>query len=407
MVEGGTLLRCYTSQRGIEGSNPSSSAAWHFSKSARSGLGGPRLSAGQLFLSLPRPAAHDEPLPAALGSYALGEATEGFAEVLRGGAAAGLTRVCLMNRLAFGSLWSNDLNDAAEVKSFYGWRRRANRQSLGANLPAVAQQWSRRRPVERPPHDHKRRPLEAEDRSALARCALPLRSLADLLRPLRALATRRYLGALAFKGADQERRGGRGGVVGEHGFHDPPSAPTRSRGTPPEEPRGRKKGVENPPGEALGRSRGGLSTKIHLARDGKGGPLSVLITEGQRHEGAQLGAVLDAIRVPRGEGRPGRPRKRPDHLLADRGYGHDAHGRLLRRRGISHTIPQRRDHRLKKAARAGRPPGFDAALYARRNVVERCVNKLKQWRGIATRFEKRALNYRAAVVIAALMIWLV
>jgi transposase len=49
---------------------------------------------------------------------------------------------------------------------------------------------------------------------------------------------------------------------------------------------------------------------------------------------------------------------------------------------------------------------FDAATYARRNVVERCVNRLKQWRGIATRYEKRAVNYRAAVVIASLMIWL-
>jgi transposase len=50
--------------------------------------------------------------------------------------------------------------------------------------------------------------------------------------------------------------------------------------------------------------------------------------------------------------------------------------------------------------------GFDAATYARRNVVERCVNRLKQWHGIATRYEKRAVNYRAAVVISSLMIWL-
>jgi transposase len=56
--------------------------------------------------------------------------------------------------------------------------------------------------------------------------------------------------------------------------------------------------------------------------------------------------------------------------------------------------------------RPGRPPSFDITTYARRNVVERCVNRLKQWREIATRYEKRAVNYRAAVVIAALMIWL-
>ena len=54
----------------------------------------------------------------------------------------------------------------------------------------------------------------------------------------------------------------------------------------------------------------------------------------------------------------------------------------------------------------GRPPSFDAAIYARRNVVERCVDRLKQWRGLATRYEKRAVNYRAAVVIASLVIWL-
>ena len=58
------------------------------------------------------------------------------------------------------------------------------------------------------------------------------------------------------------------------------------------------------------------------------------------------------------------------------------------------------------ALHPGRPPSFDTALFARRNVVERCVNRLKQWRGIATRYEKRAVNYRAAVVIVALMVWL-
>jgi len=66
-------------------------------------------------------------------------------------------------------------------------------------------------------------------------------------------------------------------------------------------------------------------------------------------------------------------------------------------------IPERSDQRER---RFGRLPVFDADVYARRNVAERCVNKLKQWRGIATRYEKRALNYRAAVVIAALMTWL-
>jgi transposase len=79
---------------------------------------------------------------------------------------------------------------------------------------------------------------------------------------------------------------------------------------------------------------------------------------------------------------------------------------MLRRRGIRNTIPERRDRREQRQGRPGRRPDFDAALYARRNVVERCVGWLKQWRGVATRYEKRAVNYRAMVVIAALVIWL-
>jgi transposase len=143
---------------------------------------------------------------------------------------------------------------------------------------------------------------------------------------------------------------------------------------------------------------------VHLACDGKGRPLSVLVTPGQRNDGTQLGAVLDAIRVPRA-GR-GRPRKRPERLIADRGYAKGVYRGMLRTRGIPHTIPERSDHRERRAGRPGRPLAFDADLYAKRNVVERCVNRLKQWRGIATRYEKRAVNYRAAVVVVSLMIWL-
>jgi transposase len=151
----------------------------------------------------------------------------------------------------------------------------------------------------------------------------------------------------------------------------------------------------------LGHSRGGLTTKLHLAVDGKGRPLAVTLTGGQRHESTQLQPLLDAISVPRPGGQ-GRPRKRPAHLLADRGYSYTTCRRLLRRRGIGHTIPTRVDQR----GRPGRPPGFDPGRYRQRNVVERCVNRLKQWRGIATRFDKRAANYRAAVVIVSLILWL-
>ena len=112
------------------------------------------------------------------------------------------------------------------------------------------------------------------------------------------------------------------------------------------------------------------------------------------------------MRVARAQGSPGRPRKCPDHLIADRGYSFECCRRLLRRRGISHTIPQRTDQKERRAARPGRPPSFDKEAYRRRNVVERCVGRLKQWRSVETRYEKRAVNYRAMVVIASLMMGL-
>lgn len=123
--------------------------------------------------------------------------------------------------------------------------------------------------------------------------------------------------------------------------------------------------------------------------------MSLVITAGQRHESTQLEPVLEAIRVPR-PGR-GRPRKRPERVIADKGYSHPRCRQVLRRRGIRYTIPTRRDQRRRR---------FDQATYRRRNVVERCLNRLKQWRGLATRYEKRAVNYHAMLTIASLMLWL-
>lgn len=143
---------------------------------------------------------------------------------------------------------------------------------------------------------------------------------------------------------------------------------------------------------------------MHLTCDGKGRPLSVILTPGQRHDSTQLVPLLDAIRVAR-VGR-GRPRKRPDRVIGDKGYSYPSCRRELRRRGIAVTIPERSDQRARRAGRPGRTLAFDKAAYRRRNVVERCINRLKQWRGVATRYEKRAENYRAMVVIAALMLWL-
>ena len=159
-------------------------------------------------------------------------------------------------------------------------------------------------------------------------------------------------------------------------------------------------------GEALGRSRGGLSTKIHLAVDRRGRPLSILLTGGQAGDNPQLLNVLDAIAV---RHRWGRPRKRPDMLIADKGYAHDSTREALRRRRVSHIIPERSDQvarRAAKGSRGGRPPAFDPQVYRQRNVVERCFNRLKQWRDLATRFAKRAAIYRASLLLIAALIWL-
>ena len=117
----------------------------------------------------------------------------------------------------------------------------------------------------------------------------------------------------------------------------------------------------------------------------------MVITPGHRHDSTQLEPVLAGIRVPRPGGR-GRPRTRPDRVIADKGYSYPRCRRLLRARQIPHTIPERRDQRARRATRPGRPLDFAPAIYARRNVVERCINRLKQWRGLATRYEKRAVN---------------
>ncbi|MFG3260452.1 IS5 family transposase [Streptomyces sp. NPDC048172] len=171
----------------------------------------------------------------------------------------------------------------------------------------------------------------------------------------------------------------------------------------------RKKGARFPATatEAIGRSRGGLTTKIHLAVDRRGRPLSILLTPGQAGDNPQLLPVLDAIRIPTPG--PGRPRKRPDVLIADKGYAHDSTRALLRRRGITHVIPERADQIARRAAQGssgGRPPGFDPALYRERNVVERCFNRLKHYRDLATRYTKRAVIYRGSLVLIAALIWL-
>jgi transposase len=148
---------------------------------------------------------------------------------------------------------------------------------------------------------------------------------------------------------------------------------------------------------ALGRSRGGLTTRAHLSVDRCGRPLSVLLTPGQAPDNPLLIPVLEAIAVPARGGGP-RPRSRRDCLIADKAHSHLSTRKALRQKGIRAVIPENSDQlarRQAKGSRGGRPPEFDAETCRDRNLVERTFNRLKQWRGIATRYDKHARNHRA------------
>uniref|UniRef100_UPI003592EEAD IS5 family transposase n=1 Tax=Arthrobacter oryzae TaxID=409290 RepID=UPI003592EEAD len=168
-----------------------------------------------------------------------------------------------------------------------------------------------------------------------------------------------------------------------------------------------KKLFAEPPDHAIGRSRGGLSTKIHHACDGKGRPLAMIVGPGQAGDSPMFPVVMEAVRVPRLGGGP--PRTRPEAVLGDKAYSSRANRSLLRSRGIKTVIPEPSDqirHRKRRGSRGGRPVNFDSNIYKGRNTVERSFSLFKQWRAIATRYDKLALTYRAGVVLYAVVIWL-
>lgn len=160
---------------------------------------------------------------------------------------------------------------------------------------------------------------------------------------------------------------------------------------------------KNPPTEpadhALGRSRGGLSTKIHTLADQATATVQIRLTGGQAGDNPQLIPLLDDYR---NSGRPWAFR-----LLADKAYSHPSTRNQLRHRKIAHTIPEKSDQiarRQARGSRGGRPPGFDAHTYKKRNTVERGYLRLKQWRGVATRYDKHARTFLGGVLLAATII---
>ncbi len=135
----------------------------------------------------------------------------------------------------------------------------------------------------------------------------------------------------------------------------------------------------------MGRSRGGLTTKIHALVDGNGLPIALKLTEGQAHDGRSAADML-------GELGPGQI------LLADRAYDSDALRRCLTAQGAWANI--------KPMPNRVNIPAFSPFLYRYRNLVERFFNKIKHFRAVATRFEKHDANYLAIIKLAAAKIWM-
>ena len=135
----------------------------------------------------------------------------------------------------------------------------------------------------------------------------------------------------------------------------------------------------------MGRSRGGLTTKIHALVDANGNPIALKLSEGQAHDGKSASDLLDRL----GAGQT---------LLADRAYDSDALRESLAERGAWANV--------KPMPGRVNIPAFSAFLYRYRNLVERFFNKLKHYRAVATRFEKHDANYLALVKLAAVRIWM-
>lgn len=135
----------------------------------------------------------------------------------------------------------------------------------------------------------------------------------------------------------------------------------------------------------MGRSRGGLTTKIHALVDADGLPIALKLTEGQAHDGHSANDMLETV-------------GRGTILLADRAYDSDERRRDLAERGAWANIKPLSARRTK--------PAFSAYLYRYRNLVERFFNKLKNFRAVATRYDKRADNFLASIQLASIRIWL-
>lgn len=128
-------------------------------------------------------------------------------------------------------------------------------------------------------------------------------------------------------------------------------------------------------------------------------PVAALLTAGQAGDNPMLAPLVQALDEAGHD--------RDYRLLADKAYSHPSTRKYLRDKRIKHTIPERRDQitrRKQKGSQGGRPPGFDATAYKLRNTIERTFARLKQWRGLATRYDKYAVTYLGGVLLAMIIL---
>lgn len=134
--------------------------------------------------------------------------------------------------------------------------------------------------------------------------------------------------------------------------------------------------------------------------------MSLVLTAGQAADSPQFVPVLGRVRV---RLPVGRPRTRPAAIAADKAYSSRANGSHLRKRRIKAVIPEKKDqavNRKEKGGRGGRPVTHDSDLYRDRTTVERAINTMKDWRGIATRYDKTPESYLAGLQLRAAIIWI-